>query len=211
MRNKMKGFTMLTLLLIASVSFSQTALPSSEAAVLKEKVIQKSKTTKSIKSDFEQYKHLSFLTNDIKSSGKLTFKTPDLIKWEYDKPFVYKVVFKQSKLFIDDDGKKSQIDLSSNKTFKSMNSLIVKSVKGDMFDEEQFDISYFKSGANFLVKFKPKDKKLKEMIAQFDIIFEKGTLNVLEIKMIESSEDYTRIVFVNQKLNESVSDAAFNL
>ncbi len=210
--NKMiKGFTFLILMLFVSVSLAQTSLSNSEAAILKEKVIQKSKTTKSIKSDFEQYKHLSFLTNDIKSSGKLTFKTPDLIKWEYTQPFVYKVVFKQGKLFIDDDGKKSQIDLSSNKTFKSMNGLIVKSVKGDMFDEKQFDISYFKSGDNYLVKFKPKDKKLSEMISQFDIIFEKGSLDVIEIKMIESSEDYTRIVFMNQKINVSVSDAEFSL
>ena len=211
MNKIIKGFTLVALLLIASSSFSQTALSSSEASILKEKVIKKSKTTKSIKSDFEQFKHLSFLTNDIKSTGKLTFKTPDLIKWEYEKPFVYKVVFKESKLFIDDDGKKSQIDLSSNKTFKSMNSLIVKSVKGDMFDEDQFEISYFKSGENYLVKFKPKDKNLKEMISQFDIIFEKNSLNVLEIKMIESSEDYTRIVFINQKINVSVSDAEFTL
>lgn len=203
----------LGIVFILSSFFTQAQLiplSISEATKLKEDVVEKSLNTTSIRSSFEQYKHLSFLSNDIKSTGKLNIKTPNLIKWQYIDPFVYQVIFKGDKLYIDDDGKKSQVDLSSNKTFKSMNGLIVKSIKGDMFDEEEFDISYFTNGTNYVVKFQPKDATLKDMISAFEITFENESLNVQEIKMIESSEDYTRIVFIEQKLNENIPDGEFS-
>ena len=203
-------FGLLTLLsLFFSTIQAQTKLSATEALTLKNNIIEVSKSTKTISNDFKQSKHLEFLSNDIISYGKLVFKAPNLIKWEYQKPFKYSVVFKDNQLFIDDDGTKSNIDLSANKAFKSLNSLIIKSVKGDMFDEEKFDISYFKNAKNYIIRFTSKDKSLKEFIKQFELVFDKKSFNVLQIKMIESSEDFTTIKFLNQTINKPVSDAIF--
>ncbi|NKQ39257.1 MAG: outer membrane lipoprotein carrier protein LolA [Methanosarcinales archaeon] len=176
---------------------------------LREKIIEKSKETLTIVSDFEQFKHLDFLSNDIKSSGKLVFKSPNFIKWEYTVPFKYSVVFKNDKLFINDEGVKSKIDLSSNKTFKSLNNLIIKSVKGDMFDDNLFDIKYFKNTKNYIIKFYPKDSSLKSIINVFILSFDKESLDVVEIIMKENLEDYTLLKFVNQKINTPVNDEVF--
>ena len=110
-----------------------------------------SSKTKTITSDFVQYKHLDFLANDIITKGNLAFKTPDLVKWAYVEPFVYSVIFKNENLYINDEGQKSDVNLSSSKLFKQLNKLIVNSVKGDMFDENEFDIAYFKNAT--IVKF----------------------------------------------------------
>lgn len=201
----------MVLFLISFASIAQqTAMTESESKDLREKVIEKSNKTTSIVSDFEQYKHLDFLSNDIKSSGKLAYKSPNSIKWEYQEPFVYSVIFKNDKLFINDDGVKSDIDIGSNKMFKSLNNLIIKSVRGDMFDETRFKIVYYKTSQNYVVNFSPIDKNLKSFISEFILTFDKKSLDVLEVKMVESSEDYTLLKFVNQKLNESVSDALFS-
>ncbi len=177
-----------------------------EASQLRTNIIEKSKKTITIISEFEQFKHLDFLTNDIKSSGRLVFKSPNLIKWEYTVPFNYSVIFKNDKLFINDDGIKSNIDISSNKTFKSLNSLIIKSVKGDMFDDNLFDIQYFKNTKNHIIKFLPKENSLKSIISVFILSFDKKSLDVVEIIMKENSEDYTLLKFVNQKINKPVRD-----
>ncbi len=208
MRNKL----ILTFGMLLGVIFLGTAqqtLSQKEALVVKETVIQKSNTTETIVSSFKQYKHLDFLSKDIISDGKLIFKAPNTIKWEYKTPFKYSVIFKNDQLLINDNGDKSQIDLSSNKSFKQLNSLIIKSVKGDMFDESQFKISYFKK-SNYIVKFDPIHKDLKSFINSFEITFDKITFDVLSVKMVESSEDYTLIKFIEQKLNSPVSDAIFN-
>jgi outer membrane lipoprotein carrier protein len=187
---------------------AQTKMTDLEASNLKKQVKNLASSTKTISSDFVQYKHLDFLDNDIETSGKLAFKAPDLVKWEYTKPFKYAVFFKGDMLYINDEGKKSNIDIGSNNMFKQLNNLIVSSVKGDMFDESKFNIQYFKTSKNSMVHFSPKDEKFAKYIKTFHITFnEKG--DVIEVRMIEPSDDYTKIVFTNKVLNQPIDEAVF--
>ncbi len=209
--NKYLFFIVSFFVLNAQSCFSQEEKMSTEkASQLRTNIIEKSKQTITIVSEFEQFKHLDFLENDIKSSGRLVFKSPNLIKWEYTMPFNYSVIFKNDKLFINDDGIKSNIDISSNKTFKSLNSLIIKSVRGDMFDDKLFDMQYLENQKKYVIKFIPKENSLKSMISIFILSFDKNSLNVIEIKMQENAEDYTLLRFINQKINTTVSDEVFS-
>jgi len=193
---------------MVSAIHAQTKMTNTEASLLKEKVKSQAEKTNTISSNFVQYKHLDFLSNDIVTSGNLAFKNPDLVKWEYVKPFVYSVIFKNENLYINDEGKKSDVNLSSSKLFKQLNKLIVNSVKGDMFDEKEFEIAYFKKEATSEVHFRPINKKISKYIKAFHIQFN-AQGDVVEIKMIEPSDDYTRIVFSNRTINKPLSDAIF--
>lgn len=209
--HKIVYFISIFFVFISLKSTSQIVeLSKQESISVKESIIETSKKTTSITNKFVQSKHLSFLDKDIVSKGNLVFKTPDLIKWEYNVPFKYSVIFKDNQLLINDDGTKSNIDLSANKAFKNLNSLIIKSVKGDMFDDDKFKIAYFKEGENYLVSFTSIDKSLKSFIHKFELTFDSKTFHVLQIKMIETSEDYTVIKFLDQKINKLVSDAIFS-
>lgn len=187
---------------------AQTKMSMEESAILKAKVKAQANTINTLLSDFTQYKHLDFLSRDIITSGKLSFKSPNLVKWEYLAPFKYSILFKNEALLINDEGKKSNVDIGSNTMFKQLNTLIINSVKGDLFDENEFDITYFKNDVNSEVHFNPKDKELSKYIKAFHIIFNVEG-DVVELKMIEQSEDYTRIVFNNRKVNITLSDAIF--
>ena len=197
------------LFFMVSAGHAQTQMSAIEASELKAKVKVLSASTETISSDFVQYKHLDFLDNDIETSGILAFRAPDLVKWEYVKPFKYSVLFKDEKLFINDEGNKSDIDIGSNKMFKQLNKLIISSVKGDMFDEDEFSIAYYKIENNSLVHFSPKDKKFAKYIKTFHITFNLNG-DVIEVKMIEPSEDYTKIVFTNKILNQTIDETVFS-
>ena len=209
MRNRIILFTSFVLMISFFTGAQEMEMSVTESQELKNSVIEKSKNTSSIISNFEQYKHLDFLSNDIRSTGKLTFKSPSSIKWEYQVPFVYSAIFKDNKLYINDDGVKSDVNLDANKTFKSLNNLIIKSVRGDMFDAEKFDISYFENSKSYIVHFKSLDISLKKLISEFVLTFDKESLNVVQVKMIESSDDFTLLKFLNQQINQTVSDAIF--
>lgn len=188
---------------------SQTKLSASEQKEFKAKVQKTAQNTRTIVSDFVQTKHLFVLDNVITSEGKLVFKAPDLVRWEYVKPYLNTAIFKNDQLLVNNEGKRQNIDLGSNKMFRSLNSLIVNSIKGDMFDESQFDLAYFKYDDAYLVKFVPKDKRIKKFIASFELKFSTETVEVDEVKLIEPNDDYTLITFHNRKVNAEVSDDDF--
>lgn len=197
-------------LFVCNTVFSQEKLSDTEQKTFKENVQRTAQNTKSIESDFTQTKHLSVLENEIRSEGHLTFKAPNLVKWEYSKPYRNVAVFKNDKLLVNNDGKKDEMDLSSNRIFRSLNTLIVNSIRGDMFDETQFEISYFRHGKDYMVTFLPKDKRLKKFISSFELRFDKDSAQVNEVKLLEPNDDYTLIVFKNKQLNGNVSDSVFN-
>ncbi|MBM1105514.1 outer membrane lipoprotein carrier protein LolA [Aurantibacter crassamenti] len=181
---------------------------SDEAAQLQASVKSLAETTKTITADFVQFKHLDFLSNDIESNGKLSFKSPDMLKWAYVKPFKYSVLFKNDMLYINNEGEKNNIDIGSNKLFKQLNKLISTSITGDMFNTEEFRITYFNIEKGSEVHFSPKDEKFAKYIKEFHITFnEKATVS--EVKMIEPTNDYTLIQFSNRLNNQNIPDAVF--
>lgn len=187
---------------------AQIKMTPTEANTLKTSVKQLADATTTITSNFTQYKHLDFLSDDIESKGKLAFKAPNLVKWEYVVPFSYTMVFKEDTLYINDDGNKSNMDVGGNKIFTQLNQLITASIRGDLFDDDQFDIAYYKEDGNSLVHFMPKDAQFGEFIKAFHMTFN-TTGEVIEVKMIEPSDDYTQIVFSGRKTNQPLSDADF--
>lgn len=204
----------LLILLLATTSFGlkaqETVMNNSEITEFKNLVNATASEIKTIQSNFTQYKHMDFLSNDIETSGKMAFKEPDLIKWEYTKPYTYSVIFNKGKIYIDDDGSKSNMDLGNNRLFKKLNELIIGSVKGDMFNETDFDMVYFSTVVGSKVIFKPKDQTILSYIASVELLFDPDKGTVQEVKMIEPSGDYTQIVFQNRTLNQPLPDAVFN-
>jgi outer membrane lipoprotein carrier protein len=168
-----------------------------------------SKKIKTLSTDFVQYKHMDFLSKDIETSGKMIFKEPSLLLWQYKKPYSYSVIFKSGKILINDEGKKRSVDIGNSKMFGKINKLIVGSVSGDMFDDKEFTISYFKTKGNNITRFIPKDVTLKKYIKQIELTFDKEEATVVQVKLIESSEDYTRIVLKNKIINAKIDDSIF--
>ncbi len=185
-------------------------MSSSEIATFKAGVNFASAKISSMSADFDQYKHLDFLENDIKSSGQINFKQPDLLAWQYQKPYNYSIIFKKGKVLVNDGGKKSSTDVGGNKLFAKLNTLIIGSVRGNLLDEKQFDIKYQKSAVGNFATLVPKDSAMKKYLKQIELKFDKASNEVMEVRLIESSDDFTKIIFKNRKLNTQISDAIFS-
>ncbi len=185
-------------------------LTASEIANFKELIEKSSKTIKTIKTDFIQYKHMDFLSKDIETSGKMYFKAPDLLNWQYVKPYNYSITFKNNKVYINDQGKKNTIDAGNSKMFEKINKMIVGSVSGNMFDDKEFSISYFKTKDFYITKLIPKTKEILKLIKQIDLYFPLNETTVSQVKLNEPSGDYTKIIFKNKLLNAKIDDSVFS-
>ena len=193
-----------------SAHAQEVMLSVSETETFKNKVSETAQGSKTIVNTFTQLKHIDFLSDDIKSSGELYFKSPNIIKWTYVNPYKYSVIFKDKKLYINDAGKKSDVNLASNKVFKKLNDLIAKSVSGDMLDDSQFSIDYYKNKQQYIAKLTPKDATLKNMFKHIVLSFTSQKYLVKSVKLIEPSGDYTLITFNNKSVNQPIPDAVFS-
>jgi outer membrane lipoprotein carrier protein len=190
------------------LSAQEQKMSAQEIVKFKEAIENQSKSIKSIKTDFVQLKHMDFLTKDIETSGKMFFKSPNMLNWQYTKPYQYSIIFKNNKVYINDQGNKSTVDAKS-KIFEKINKLIVGSVSGNMFDDKEFEISYFKTKEHYITKLIPKTAAIKKMIKQIELYFPLKDSTVSEVKLMESSGDYTKIIFKNKVINAKFDDSVF--
>jgi outer membrane lipoprotein-sorting protein len=179
-------------------------------ADFKTKAKEVANQTNSISSDFVQKKVLSIMDEEIMSTGKFMFKKESSIRWEYQDPFVYLIIINDGEIFIKDDNKENKFDMKSNKTFKGINDMIVNSVQGNIMDDENFQVSYYENDKNYMVQLIPEDEKMKDFLSTIRVYFSKADYAVVQVKMIELSEDYTSIEFKNRVLNTTISSDKFS-
>lgn len=197
--------------LLISGIFVHAQMNSTEIKTLKQNIDKATKDLTSLESDFTQTKHLDFMENDVKSTGKLFYKSKNKIRWEYSAPFKYYVIFNNDKMFVNDNGKKKETEVSKSKLLKDLNKIMLGTVNGSgVLDDSKFKITYSKSGADYVAKMTPTDATYKKYIKQIDLTFDGKTYLLKKIKTIEPSLDYTLIEFTNQKKNASISDEKFS-
>lgn len=184
-------------------------LNSSQKQAFKTSVIEKSNDIKSFSAEFSQIKHMKTMEGSPESQGKVYFKSPNTLKWEYIKPYDYQLLFKDSKLFIVEDGQLSEVDLSSNKLFDKMGELVAGSVNGKiLMADKDFDITYHHAGENVKALIIPKDLNLKGMFKEIWINFNKEHL-IRSVRLIDPSGDYTEISMKNIKINQPIPPSVF--
>lgn len=198
-------------LLISGLFLAQnTSMSAAEAKAFVARVSSETKGIKTLQSDFTQTKKMDFLDKSIVTYGKMTLKAPNMLSWKYTKPYQYSIVFRDNKIFINDQGKKSSVDAKS-KTFEKINKLIVGSSNGQMFNDPEFSVAYFKNGTSNMAKFTPKSSQLLKYIRQIELHFPKNQSAVSQVNMTEASGDTTNIIFKNTKINAPVSASDFSL
>ncbi|HRH01855.1 MAG TPA: outer membrane lipoprotein carrier protein LolA [Bacteroidia bacterium] len=207
---------LLLLILVLVVSSAVTAQNKDfktmkDTAVFKQKLLEKSKATNSIESNFTQEKNLSMLSEKIISKGHFYFKKTNLLRWEYLSPTSYLIVINKDKIFIKDGKKVSKYDTNSNKLFKGINDMMLNSVQGNVLNHTDFKINYFENDTYYLVEMTPRAKEMKSYIKTISMYFDKTDYTVSKIKTVELSDDYTSIEFSNKKLNQAIADSQFSV
>jgi len=191
--------------LTLSMHAQESLRPMTDISFFKEKLETISRSTQSIACDFIQEKELVVLSEKIISKGVFFFKKDNNIRWEYIQPYRYLIIISNGQLFTRDDKNQKLYDIESNKMFQEMNKFISGCIQGDILkNEKDYTATYFESSVNYLVKLIPRDEKMRQMLNEVHIWFDKNDPTVSGLKMIESGEDYTKITFTNKKLNTEI-------
>lgn len=195
---------------VSALAFSQQAsLSDSETIQFKENVAQRSDALKSLSSEFVQSKYIQLMQGVALSNGKLFYRAPNVLKWEYSTPYNYHILYKENQLFINDDGDKSVSNLKSNKLFEKLVNLISGSINGNLLaDKKNYEVAYFKTGNYITALIVPKDPAMRQMFREIILVFNKEYI-VNSVKLMENSGDFTEIYFKNISINQKLEDSVF--
>jgi outer membrane lipoprotein-sorting protein len=195
------------------LSVAQSAFePVRNVESFKGKLAQMADSTKTILCDFVQEKYLVVMTEKIVSKGHFWFKRENNIRWEYTSPFKYLIIINNNHLYTSDERNQNKYDLNSNKMLQAINGFIAGCIQGNIVkNKEEYNIEYSENSSLYFVKLVPKSDKMKQMLAEVQIWFDKKDLTVSRLKLVESGGDYTIIDFINKKLNTDIPVEKFSI
>ena len=197
--------------MVFAASAQPPADPMKDVPGFKEKLVTMSGKVNTIESDFIQEKNLSILANTILSKGHFCYRKDNNIRWEYQQPYHYLIIISNNKIFIKDDLDQKQYDIQSNKMFQEMNRFISGCIQGDILkNEQEYKVAYFEDDRSYFVKLVPNAEKMRQMLNEVQIWFNRNDLTVSRIVMLESGGDYTKIDFNNKKLNTDIPIEKFS-
>lgn len=197
-------------LFLFSISmFSQNPLSKSAENSFKSSVVRKASNINSFSAEFIQVKHMKVMDDNPQSRGKVYYKSPNMLKWEYTTPYNYQVLFKDSKLYLLENGELSEVDLSGNKLFAQIGDLIAGSLNGKILEaDKDFTINFYKKGNEIKARIVPNEAHLSSMFKEIWLNFDENQL-INSVQLIDPSGDYTVISMKNIEINQPISPSVF--
>lgn len=207
----MKRIITICLVVMACVA-NAVAAPLS-ATQQKEVIAKINKATSRLKSmscSFTQTKHLSMLSDKMVSEGKMNYKQPNKLRWEYTSPYQYLFIFNGTKVYVGNKSRKDVIDTNSNKLFKEVARIMMSTVTGTaLSNAADFSVTVEDGKTLWNVTLIPKKKEMKKMFTRIVLSFSKSDLMISEINLHEKNNDRTNIRLRNIKTNISINENLF--
>ena len=164
----------------------------------------------SIESNFTQVKHLDMFDEDVISKGKFYYLKDNKISLDYSQPLSYLIVINGSRLKIVADGKKSVMQLNSNKMMNEMQDMITACMVGDLKRMNSgYELKYQEDEQQYIVSIVPRSKVVKEYVSAIEIRLSKADMSVDQLRMYENEADYTDYRFTNKRFNQLKDESRF--
>ena len=164
---------------------------------------------RTLEADFTQKRHLKILEAPLISKGRLYYKAPDLLRWEYSSP-LRSVMLKRGESinvyqFLEGAWKadSSQAVEVRRMIFAEIN----RWLKGRFNEATGFTPSY-DSGPPVRITLTPREE-FKRLLDRIELIFSERPGIIRSVEMVESQEARTRIEFTNLEINAHLPDGVF--
>jgi outer membrane lipoprotein-sorting protein len=165
---------------------------------------------KSIKADFTQEKHVSYLTEPVVSNGTFYSSGPDLVRWEQSLPEGYVMLINKEEAFIHEDGRWKHHDLKRNRQFGFMGKMIASMVSGKVAETDGFQKAYFESDDQVKILLQPVDERIRRYMAEIELVLHKTSFVMDALKMMDRDGNQTILTFSNQEHNVPLDMTLFN-
>lgn len=175
---------------------------------VKAKINQKAKSTTAISANFSEEVHSSMFNSAKKATGKLNYKKSNKIRWEHITPKKQIILIDGTKVQMKENGKVVN-NVATNRIVKKVQSLMMQLFNGDFLNEKEFRISYYQNSSSYKLVLKPKSSRMAKYISSIEMIFNKKTLALSQMNLIETEDDRVEYKFSSIIMNKPISDSKF--
>jgi outer membrane lipoprotein-sorting protein len=186
------------------------ATPAQKAEIVS-KITEASNKMNAMQCDFTQVKELSFMDDKVTSEGKMYYKKPNKVRWEYIKPYKYVFSMDGQHVRMTSGDKTTQVPVNSSKMFGEISKVLVGGVSGSgLVDSPDFDTQFQVGKDDYRIVLKPKKKEIKDIFSMVQVHIGKSDNRIRSVEMVEQSGDKTMIILKNIQVNTTISDEIFS-
>lgn len=221
MRNIFRNLLLSVALFASATTFAQPAGYKKIATTteFKNQMLNSAKTMTSMQSDFKQVKHIVGMPKNIEQTGKFYFKKDDKLSLDYITPMKSQIIMNGSKICMVSGGQKKSIDANGNPTLSNLKNMLSSCLSGQLpTNSKDVELVVYENDSKFLVFVTPKTAAFTKKNDHIEVSIEKGTYNILGVKIIEKSKNanssdasYQEFTFTNMQKNINIDESKFSV
>jgi outer membrane lipoprotein-sorting protein len=176
-----------------------------------EKITQASNAMKTMQCVFTQEKELSFMNDKVVWEGKMFYKQPNKIRWEYTKPIAFIFAMDGKNILMDTGNNQTTVRANSSKLFSSMSDIIIGGVSGaGLIDSPDFTAQFVVGNNDYRITLTPLKKEVKDLYDQIQLFVNKSDSRIQHVELVEKGGDKTLILLKNMQTNTTINDEIFS-
>lgn len=205
-----KHILLFCIVLLGCQLFAQNTELTGEKRTAVVSAIEKAhKQMTSLSATFTQEKSSSMFTEKVIQKGKIFYKSPRQLRWEYTTPKSMAIIFNNGKVLLKNEKGTTN---NPNKMLSEMGNMIMNTINGNLLqDNTNFQTKYYKNSktGDYVVVLTPLNKRIKAYYKDITITLNAKTYLADKVVMNEVNGDSTAILFADKKTNGTLSDSLF--
>jgi len=177
-----------------------------DAKAARQHIVDAAKGMKTMQCDFVQTKQTKLLSAASVSTGRLYYRQPDRLRWEYLTPTVHTFEINGEKVLMSDSRRTREVDIRRNRMYREMARLMTNIMSGQsLVGDQDFEVSLAPADekkTEWVATLVPRRKEVRRMFANIILRVTPARWLVHQVELVEPKGDRTVIELKNVKVNQ---------
>ena len=190
------------LLIVAGCLFIAGPVQAQDTKAARQHIVDAAKGMKTMQCDFVQTKQTKLLSAASVSTGRLYYRQPDRLRWEYLTPTAHTFEIDGQKVIMSDNRGSREVDIRRNRKYREMARLMTNIMSAQSFvDEQDFQVSLAQAGKEWIATLIPRRKEVRHIFSSIILRVTPDQWLVHQVELVEPKGDRTVIELKNVKVN----------
>ncbi len=190
------------LLIVAGCLFIAGPVQAQDTKAARQHIVDAAKGMKTMQCDFVQTKQTKLLSAASVSTGRLYYRQPDRLRWEYLTPTAHTFEIDGQKVIMSDNRGSCEVDIRRNRKYREMARLMTNIMSAQSFvDEQDFQVSLAQAGKEWIATLIPRRKEVRHIFSSIILRVTPDQWLVHQVELVEPKGDRTVIELKNVKVN----------